>query len=155
MVTSMSTKGRRQLPLPLGIIFLIAGPTIVFFCIRDMRTPEAQRILSCTRESADMIACEPGRLRGPQASAKRSSGKSGRDCFVLGDLPDDRTWLCGGDVHPAAARVNALAPGQSANIDITPEKQYGISGAGLFFGSMMVLGGLTRMFGSIRKTSKS
>lgn len=82
---------RRQLPLPLGIAFLLAGPLILYFCIKDMRTPEAQRVLSCKRESADSISCEPGNLRGPAANVKRSSGKSGRDCFVLGELPDDRT----------------------------------------------------------------
>jgi hypothetical protein len=123
--------GRGPLPIPVAIGFLLVGPLLLWFAYKGATEDPKPVIVTCTRERADLIACQPGNVRGPQVIARRQTGKNAQSCFTLGD-----TWMkCGGDVYGGAARVNALAVGAKTDVDLTPPK----GGAGLWTGAVLAV----------------
>ena len=134
--------GRGPLPLPAAIGCLFVGPLLVWIAYRSATTDPTPVTLTCTRERADLIVCDPGNVRGPQVIARTQTGKNAKTCFTLGD-----TWMkCGGNVHGAAGHVNALAVGAKTDVDLTPSKEsaYGIFG-GAVFGVLVFAVGLHRL----------
>lgn len=116
MVSAPLAGGRGPLPIPIAIVFLLVGPLLLWLAFRTGTEEPKRVLLSCTRERADLIVCQPGNVRGPQAIVRSQTGKNAKTCFTLGD-----TWMnCGGDVQGAAARVNALPVGAKADVDVTP-----------------------------------
>lgn len=140
---------RGPLPKRVAIAFLVVGPLFLYFAVSGLVTEPPPRVLRCSREAPDRIACQPGNARGATVVVRRESGKNARDCFTLGDA-----WLCGGDVRSAATRVNSLAVGAKTEVDITPPKQFSGIIVGALMGLVMTLGGLFRLlgFGSIQKS---
>jgi hypothetical protein len=104
--------GRRPLPIPLAIAFLLVGPLLLWFAYKAATEEPKPKIITCTRERADVILCQPGSVRGPRAMAREQTGRNAQICFVLTD-----TWMtCGGDVKSAVDRANALAIGATADL---------------------------------------
>lgn len=135
--------GRGPLPLPVAIGFVLIGPLLLWFSYKSATTDPMPVIVSCTRERADLIACQPGNVRGAQALARTQTGKNARTCFAL----DDKWMQCGGDVQSAAARVNALPVGAKADVDLTPAKESVPSMlVGVALGLVMIVVGIHRLF---------
>lgn len=124
---------KRAVAIVLSVVgaLLVAGAAWGLFA-----TPEPH-VLTCERTAPNEIHCEPGNARGASALVHRQSGKSSRDCFVLG-----ATWLCGGDSATAAARVNALAPGDKVTVDVTAPRAHlsEVGFAGLLGLALLVIG---------------
>lgn len=111
--------GRGPLPIPVAIGFVLIGPLLLWFSYKSATEDPKPVFISCARERADVIVCQPGNVRGAQAIARTQTGKNAKTCFTLGD-----TWMqCGGDVQGAAARANSLPIGAKAELDVTPPKE--------------------------------
>lgn len=135
--------GRGPLPIPVAIGFILIGPLLLWFAYASATSEPRPVIVSCARERADLIACQPGNVRGAQAIARTQTGKNAKTCFTLGDQ-----WMqCGGPVRAAVDQVNALPVGGKADVDLTPEKQ---SVLGMLVGAalavLMTVLGLHRLF---------
>lgn len=139
--------GTRAKPIPKGlaILFLAWSPVLLYLAYDLAFIPPTPRVLTCTRSAGDAIACQPGDLRGPRAVVEHRSGRSAKDCFVL---VGDSRWQCTGADGAAAAavaRVNALAAGASAEIDLTEKKIRALGLLPFFFALTMLNGALRRL----------
>lgn len=137
--------GAKPVPKGLAVVFLLVSPVLLYLAYDLAFIPPTPRVLACSRAADGAIVCEPGGLHGPRAVLEHQTGKSAKDCFTLAG---DSRWQCtaaDGAAAAGVARVNALASGASAEVDVTEKKTRALAFLPLFFALTMMNGAIRRL----------
>lgn len=136
--------GKRPVPKAVAVIALLVSPVLAYAAYSIAFVPAPPNVLTCTRTTETSIVCQPGELKGARAELQHT-GKHNKSCFTLAGDSRLQCVDASGVAASAVDRVNALAVGAFAEVDLTDHKNKAIAGVPLFFAITMLIGAVIRL----------
>lgn len=143
-MSSAPPSAKRGTPKAVAVIALLIAPVLAYAAYTIAFVPAPPNILTCTRTNETAIVCQPGDLKGARAVLEQT-GKHSKDCFTLAGDTRLQCVDATGVAASAVDRVNALAVGASAEIDLTDHKNKAVAMVPLLFAITMLIGAMIRL----------